>query len=342
MKRLFLLRCAIGVLTICLVGMFSAGILHAQNSSTIDEKAKTSDFHRADVGKILFSKTPIVIGKENPAQFTTQFTANDKIYAVAYLGKSLKQLTGKSKDASGVYMYTVDNEPNSNQSGVISFTHNDADLNQSWYSIEIMPDPDKALHGLDAMEWYNAFTRLEPTKHTLKIDFTSEKGNSGDYAAAFASGEITIDLTGMNLEVMRANAESASEKAKDNWARNNTTLPDWLSKPSKKFADPELNTANLQAIFQRRWAAEGRQVLKIITAENPPHEEWVLYKNDLGLPKEKVTGGKVGILFKAKDGWCYFIENVYFRRDYTGGGTFGKVIYHAEGESTKIDCDRVK
>lgn len=324
----------------------SFSVLSAQGLRTVSPDANgiTSEFHRANVGKILFSKTPIVIGKENPAQFTTQFTANDKIYAVAYLNGSLKKLIGKSTEASGIYTYMVDNEPSSSRSSAIAFTHNDSDLNQAWYSIEFIPDPDKALHGLDAMEWYNAFAMQEPAKHTFKIEFTTEKKKFGstEYAPAFAVGEITLDLTDMNLDAMRANAESAQEKAQNNWARNNTALPDWYGKPSQKYKDPELSSANLQAIFQRRWAAEGRQVLKIVALENPPHEEWVLYKNEFGIPKEKVTGGKIGILYKAKDGWCYFAENVYFRRDYTGGGQYGAVQYHAERDVTKIDCAKVK
>ncbi len=44
-------------------------------------KVFTSDFHKKNAGKILFSKEPIVPGKENPAQFTNSFGPNDYIYA---------------------------------------------------------------------------------------------------------------------------------------------------------------------------------------------------------------------------------------------------------------------
>lgn len=334
-----LLTVVVGVLLLCASARTSA-----QNpyKSTLDEKAMTSSFHRQNAGKILFSKTPIVVGKENPSQFTTQFTAQDKIYAVAYLRSTMKNLIGKATEASGVYMYVVDNEPNSNESGIITFTHNDSDLNQSWYSIEIIPDPDKALHGIDALEWYNAFARISPAKHSLKIVFTTEVG-SGEYDEGFAAGEIQIDLSGMNMQAMRKNAESASDKARDNWARNNTSLPDWFGKASYKFKDSELSAANMQTLFQKRWAAEGRQVLKLVAFADPySNEEWTLNKNGLGIPTEKITGSKIGVLYKAKDGWCYFVENVHFRREYAGGGQFGSVQYYTEGAATKIDCAKVK
>lgn len=50
----------------------------------------TSDFHKQNTGKILFSKEPIVIGEERPDQFTTDFTAKDKIYAIAYLDERIR------------------------------------------------------------------------------------------------------------------------------------------------------------------------------------------------------------------------------------------------------------
>ncbi|MGA2296038.1 MAG: hypothetical protein ABSG15_00635 [FCB group bacterium] len=47
-------------------------------------KVWSSDFHKANAGKILFSNKPIIPGKEDPVQFATSFTANDRIYAIAY------------------------------------------------------------------------------------------------------------------------------------------------------------------------------------------------------------------------------------------------------------------
>ena len=53
------------------------------------EQGMTSEFHKKNVGRFVFSVAPIVIGKEDPAQIKTSFTLNDPMYSRCYMAHSM-------------------------------------------------------------------------------------------------------------------------------------------------------------------------------------------------------------------------------------------------------------
>lgn len=288
----------------------------------------TSDFHKQNAGKILFSKTPIVIGKEKPEQFKTSFTANDKIYAVVYLNTRIKDAgTGYS---TGEYTVSIDG----GNPYYIRFGHNESDYEISYYIIELIPDPNIAVHGLDPIEFAKILAPLSPREHTLKLGFGFQ------YSDPIVTGEIKLDWKEVNPDAITENNKLASKNAQDNWARN-TVLPDIYSTTSQKFTEPAITSEKIKSMFMEKYP-ECVQILKmIITEKKEGYDEWYVFKNNVGIPEEKRSMRYIYIVYKAKDGWCYFTDGSFLYQDYEGGGKFGN--YQLSGtRKTKISCANVK
>ncbi len=284
------------------------------------KKIYTSDFHKQNECKILFSNKPIVAGKEDPAQFKTEFTANENIYAIAYLDGTIKDITGNKPENR--YLLNIDNSTNK----YIYFKHNPQDMQMSYYPIEIIPAVDIAIHGLDCIEFAKALTSLSPRNHTIKLTL----------GYVMAEGEFKIDLAGMDAAKLKADAEIASKNAKNNYAKN-TKLPKEFLKATKKFSDPGLSQAAMKSILQKNWT-NCSQIMKIIVMGDGTADDWYIYKNSLDVPKYKNTIPNVGAIYKGKDGWCYYVTDITFTRDYLGGGKYSARKLYGTERHVKIDC----
>ena len=291
----------------------------------------TSDFHRKNAGKILFSKTPIVIGSEDPNQFTTKFSATDNIYAIAYLDGTIKQLGGWDY-SGGEYNVTI-----TGNNHRIRFGHNKEDYELSYYIIEIIPDPNVAVHGLDAIEFAKILAPLSSRQHTLTLSFGSQTNN--DLAV---SGEIQLDWSNVNPEAINANAQKASANARDNYAKN-TKLPEHFSSPSHKFEDKAITEAMISDLF-KKFEKECVQVLKIWVNDLNQAQEWHTFSHPSGIPDFMRTNRLFAVVFEAKDGSCYFtFPNMALAREYKGGGNFGDIfVTTVRYNKTRIACENVK
>lgn len=290
------------------------------------EKVYTSDFHKEHAGTILFSDRPIIVGEEDPEQFKTEFTINDNIYAMVYLASTVEDQCGKS----GQYYVTWDGGGGANYSN-ITFKHNQEDLDKSYYPIEIIPHPDKAIHGIDAKQFALILSRFSPRNHELTVEFTGNRE---------VRGTIKINLAGMDADKLKANAEKAVSNAQDNYAKNRQ-LPPYFKRPTQKFSDSELSQANMKALLKRAWD-NCAEVKKVVVLGNGTADDWIIRKNDLDIPTHKSTNPEIIAIYKGKDGWCYFVENISFKREYAGGGKYTKVKYYGSGYHAKIDCANIK
>ncbi len=277
------------------------------------DKLFTSDFHKENAGKILFSKQPIIPGEEDPNQFTTDFTVRDNIYAMAY--KDQKITGGGSK-----YLLQIDGGNYEH----IMFKHNEEDEGKTVYPIEIIPKVDKAIHGIDAKQFARVFSRLSPRNHSIKIEF---EGTVGTF---------NINLAGMDAEKLKANAETATKNAQDNYAKNRR-LPKEYKQQSQKFSDQELSHANMKSILKKKWL-NCDHIMKLIVLGDGTADDWLIYKNEVDIPTYKLTYPGIIALYKGKDGWCYTVKKIGFKRDYLGGGKYSKVKLSHGGVHTKIDC----
>jgi hypothetical protein len=293
-------------------------------------KVYTSEFHKQNVGKVLFSDKPIKIGKEDPAQFKTSFGPNDKIYAVAYLNYRFKD--HKSGGNTAAYEILVDE----NNAGGLSFRHNEGDELLSYYLIEIIPDPTVAFHNLDPQEFGRILSNLSPRKHTLEI------GYGGEYNRNLARGKVDLEYSGFDGAKIKANNDLAAKNAQDNWAKN-MKLPEEFSKPNIPFKDPELSVDKIKAqiLASSHFKDKVAQIINVKVLGTA--EDWMIYKNSIDIPTHKATGKYIGFVYKGKDGWCYFCETIAFVRDYEGAGKYTKaVLANMDYRSVKIHCDNVK
>ena len=227
----------------------------------------------------------------------------------------------------GMYELLIDGSTNK----YINFGHNPEDLKNSWYPVEIIPAIDKAYHSLDCKEFAKIITDLSPRKHTIKLTYT------GTYKK-LVSNEFVIDLTGMDAAKITANAEKASTNAQDNWDRNKV-LPDVFKKIGVKYADPQLNETVIRSILMSEWK-NCTQILKIVYDADNTNDEWKLNKNDVGIPTSKTTRNTFAVIYKGKDGWCYYVTWVTMRKQYEGAGKYGKVQLYNEPEHSRIDCKK--
>lgn len=296
-------------------------------------KLYISDFHKNNVGKIFYSTKPIIPGKEDPGQFITTASGTDKIYAIAYFNAKIKDLGNTIN-----YHIAVDG----NTSYTPEFNPNKSDLEHSYYLVEIIPDPNVAVHQFDPVEFGKILSSLSPRKHEMTFDIVFGYGEKS------ASGKLNLDWSNANGASIIANSELALKNAKDNKAKN-MELPEEFSKPSKSFTDPELTMDKIKAAILNNgdYAENIKQINKIIIGDkfNESEGDWVLFKNDLGIPTHKECNRTIYILFTGNDGWCYFSDVIIFRKDYEGAGTYESARlanFSSSTYYTRIACENIK
>ncbi len=286
----------------------------------------TSDFHKKNVGNILFSKTPVEIGNEDPNQFVDKFNANDNIYAVVYLNRKIKDL-----GTSSTYNVYIDGNLST-----IKFAHNEQDYNKSYYIIEVIPDPEVAVHSLDPVKFADILANLSPRNHELKISMQF------DYGDPVAEGTVNLDWADVDCEKIKQNAELAQKNAKDNWAKN-MQLPEIFSKTNHSFSDPALSEYKIKTMFKNA-NSDVAKILEVHVSDRMPNynSDWVIYTNSYDIPTSKQTTRYVYFIYKGTDGWCYFTDDLKFVRDYEGAGKYGPIQISTAFKKTKIHCDNVK
>ncbi len=294
------------------------------------DKIYQNDFHKNHIEKIMFSTKPVVIGDEDPAQFSNEFSIKDNIYGMAYFSGTIKHITN---GGAGQFYVTWDGNKDGASYTNILFGHNKQDYDNAFNVIDIIPAADKAFHAQEAKDFARILAALSPRKHTIQIQYLSG-------SRMIAYGEFTIDLSGMNPDKLKQNAETACSNAQDNWAKH-VKLPKDFSQTSQKFSDPELSQANMKKILQKKWA-NCAQITKVVVFGDGTADDWYVMKNDLDIPVNKQTRPRVGVVYKGKDGWCYFVKEVIFAREYLGGGKYSAVKFFADSSHTKLDCKNVK
>ena len=63
--------------------------------------------------------------------------------------------------------------------------------------------------------------------------------------------------------------------------------------------------------------SNGETILKIVVNEEM-NDEWDIRKNEYGIVVSKGTSSVVSVLVKDKDGWCWYLEDVYFKCEWSG------------------------
>jgi hypothetical protein len=297
--------------------------------------AATSPIHLKYNNKIVFSNKPIIVGKENEADFKTSFNAGEKIYAMAYFTAGVNDLLGGAKEDNRIYASVEidgqavwgrgDYKQLDNNVGR-QLTKTEIDKNISAWAFELIADENTTT---STIPWAFAemLESVSPRKHTVVLNMNA--WNKG--------GSFTIDLDGIDLEKQVQEAKAYSIKAADIIANNRTIPEEWKTYTKNSFKDPQLTLPKMKAQLKEDYN-DLVEVLRIVILANNDWKEWDIVKDDiLNLPKYMATPN-VGIVYKAKDGKCYFtIGNFY--KTYKGGGQYGSLTASCfTGGITQIGC----
>jgi hypothetical protein len=299
-----------------------AEVLKAEKNIKGDKAKKEaavskSAMHLKYMDKIMFSNKPIVVGQENEADFKTSFKPGEKIYAVAYLKAGIKDLSGSAKEDQTIYATTwADGSglfgqsfeyANDNRVGR-KLTKAEVDQNMAVWTFELVADEKTAT---SPIPWYFAdmIKNLSPRKHAIQL--LMGEWNKG--------GSFEIDLDGIDLEKNVADAQAYSIKAAEMIANNRTIPDEWKKYTKKSFNDPALNMGAMKSLLKQDYS-DIVEVLRVVVLANTDYEEWTLEKSELDIPKFKYSPA-VGVVYKSKDGKCYFMT-ADFRKIYEGGGRY--------------------
>lgn len=176
---------------------------------------------------------------------------------------------------------------------------------------------------------FDSESAVAPNFGSQRFDFTF--GFNEEYHGAF---NFTVKNKA-EQKMMAARAESAQTDMSDNIAMD-TPIPAEFSTQGK-FADPQLSLANIKSML----SGEGFTLMKVvIDARKGP--DYNIQKNALDIPEYKITGKPVWVIWKDKNGKCFYTRE-YFTRQYEGGGKYGALDQAATtAGNTQIDCNKVK
>ena len=263
----------------------------------------TSAFHGENVGKIVFSKSPVVIKSENPAAMTNTFVAGDYIYCAAYLSDKINTLAYNSDVSIEI---TVDNVRKYSRKFSLYYKK---DLTA--FDFEIVPDPTTS-EQKGCIEYTRELSTLSPRNHKIIIKL---QGNSSE---SLAVGEFSLDCS-QGMDKLTTIAQDLRKKQ-----LSKVFLP----------AGGALNTAALQQQAIKLWAGDETPLRAVITSN-----EWTIHRNALTSIIE-YRDAWTALAVKKTDGTCSIFYWAV-RQDYTGSG-YGTTKFGAMGDSEEIPCENVK
>lgn len=285
----------------------------------------TSDFHKQNVNKIVWSSKPLVIGKENEmaAAIKTEFKTGEYIYGTAYLGVNANEamngntnLRVRIKVDGGTAIWGGD---------LSYFELPLTTQGKSYIQFALLPDA----------QWLkdNYAPYLAEENWTISY-FLDDLVRGGDVSHAitceliFPTNKIRNIESELSLDLNNGISElkTMATKMHDEMMASRT-----LPKAGMKNAAMEQQM--VAALNALGWKENFTKV--VINSS-----DWTVKKNELGVILYRIVSA-VGI-FKDYDGKCMYQEFT-FRQDYTGGGKFdARIKYNSYGSKREIGCDKTK
>ncbi len=285
--------------------------------------ALTGPFHESHMKEIFFSKTPIVLGQEDPLQMINEFLPTDNIYGVIYYDGGADDWGAEDY---AFIDFTVNGEPGSY---VLSIDMRPLKRdNLSYLKLEIVPIPQNAIMRNQAQQWAErVFSTFQSGNNVVSINMYG------------IEAEFTIkNWEALHYDIIHANAVEAEALVEISEAQH-TELPEYFSTHSQsKFTDSDLTEENIIRYFQAGYSDIFKQMLKIAYPDTT--EEWNVIKDGFDFPIRQQTGN-MGFLYQRPEGACYYVY-VPFIKDYLGGGEYDSPIVFIQGEERaghiRVDC----
>lgn len=289
-------------------------------------KFYTSDFHKQNVGKIVWSNKPLVIGKESEmaANIKNSFKTGEAIFGTIYLGNTARQLMDGNdrirviiKVDGGTAVWGGDLSY-----FILPLTVQD----KSYIQFALLPDD----------QWFSAnyapYITRENWTYSYLLDELAGAGDiSHDITCEFdfptpvqgnIKSQLSLDLGGGSAAI-----KTLSAKLHDQLMASRTL-------PKAGMSNAAMEQQMVSAANNLGW--NDKFLKAIITSSS-----WAIAKNDLtGAILYRYVGAVCTT--KGTDGKCYYQEFT-FRQDYTGGGNYSSTIkYNSYGGKREIGCDKIK
>ncbi len=288
-----------------------------------------SPAHLSHVGQIVFSKRPIELGREKEGDFSRQFAATDKIYAMAYLGDELAALYQGEVPNRRYFQVKVDGNKLDKADLYKEFTA--ADKKTSAFPFELLADADTAT-GQTFEGFVDVLRSLSPGQHEIRIEIP-EMGIGGSFSLSWSD---------MNLDKLAATAQAASKKSLERVAATRV-LPDEC-RTFLKQKDPALSEARLRSTLSQGMKGVAR-VLKIGVA-NLHHDsnEWSVTKNGIDIPLYRDTTRNICVAYRGEDERCYYLNEIGLRERYEGKQGFSDTpeVRYNYAAAVPIACGNIK
>jgi hypothetical protein len=285
----------------------------------------TSDFHKENYNKIVWSSKPLVIGKEKEmaAVIKTAFKTGEPIFGTVYLGRNVKEAQGNYEMVSITIDVNSGNTMVGSGSGLIIPR---AVQDKSYWQFALIPDENWFKENysmyLEAKNqayplFFGILIRNGEDKHDVSF-----KMSFNGIGAENIESKLTVDLTGGIAEI------------KTIYDRLKAMHLDHVKLPKAGMNNPALEQKMLSAANGLGWNDKFTKV--IITSK-----EWSIRKNELTGAILYRSLSAIGIT-KNAEGKCYYQEFT-FRQDYSGGGNYESAIkYNGYGGKVELGCDKIK
>lgn len=290
---------------------------HQSITGSIYKNIFTSDFHKNNVGKVVFFSKRPKIKSENSSTVKDHYKAGDFIYAMAYLEGSFKDLA-EARNAIKVItsIYVDGTEKTSHEFGMSWATLQE---DKTYLFIEIIPDPATNTHSGPA-KFAKALTNISPREHEIKVTLTG-LGIGLSNIIPFAEGTFRLDCsTGQDL--LANYAVKYREKSLND-----------VYMPAAKMNNPDLKQSMKQALQNEGWENDKKVQRIIITGSG-----WEIHKH-------KVTGKTLyksipaAAAFKTSAGECKY-WNLTFKQVYNGS-SYENTVVGGVGSIVDLSCKNV-
>jgi len=295
------------------------------NAAGEASKFFTSDFHKQNLNKIVWSSKPLVIGKENEMSsfIKSEFKTGEYIFGTAYLGVNASDAMNGNTNLR--VRIKVDNGTAVWGGDLSYFELPLTAQGKSYIQFALLPDaqwlkdnyaPYIAEENWTISYFLDDLVRGGDISHTINCEliFPTNKIRN-------IESELSLDLNSGITEI-----KTMATKLHDEMMASRT-----LPKAGMKNAAMEQQMVT--ALNKLGWKENFTKVVINST-------DWTVKKNELGIILYRIVAA-VGI-FKEFDGKCWYQEFT-FRQDYTGGGKFDNNIkYNSYGGKKEIGCDKIK
>lgn len=286
----------------------------------------TSDFHKQNLNKIIWSSKPLVIGKESEMSsfIKNEFKSGDYIFGTAYLGINAKEAMNGNDDLR--VRIRVDGGT-AVWGGDLSYIELPVSVQgKSYIQFALLPDA----------QWLkdNYAPYIAEENWTISY-FLDELVRGGD-----VSHQITCELIFPTNKIddieskFSLNLGNGSTEIKAMATKLSNELMASRQLPKAGMSNPAMEAKMVEALNKLGWK---EKFSKAIIVSN----SWTVNKNALTGAILYRYVGAVGIT-KDTDGKCYYQEFT-FRQDYTGAGNYESgVKYNSYGGKREIGCDKIK